>query len=75
MSLVGDNDRDMSEIEPAVRQQKKLNLIKMSPTITAHQMSETQSESQFGLVRAIYTPDKLKLTIYGPMKRKISSGP
>ena len=54
MSLVGDNDGDISEIELAVRQQKKLNLIKMPPTITAHQKSETQSESQFSLVRAIY---------------------
>ena len=32
--------------------------------------SETQSESQFGLSRAIYTPDKLNLTIYELMKRK-----
>ena len=58
--LVGDNDGDMSEIELAVRQQKKLNLIKMPPTITAHQ----KSENQFNLVRAIYTPDELNLTIY-----------
>ena len=64
MSLVGYNDGDMSEIELAVRQQKKLNLIKMSPTITVHQKSETQSESQFSMVRAIYTPDELNLTTY-----------
>ena len=67
MSLVGDNDGDISEIELAVRQQKKLNLIKMSPTITGRQLSETQSESQFSMGRAIYTLDELNLTIYGLM--------
>ena len=70
MSHVGDNDGDMTEIEHTERQQKISNFIKMSPTITAHQKSETQSECQFSLVRAIYTPEELNLTIYGLMKRK-----
>ena len=60
MSHVGDNDGDMSNIELTERQQKIGYLIKISTTITVCQMSETQSVSEFGLVRAIYTPDKLK---------------
>ncbi len=43
---VGDHDGDMSEKKLAERQQKILNLIKESPTITGRQMSETLSVSQ-----------------------------
>ena len=40
---VGDNDGDLSETKLTERQQKILNLIKDSPTISAKQMSETLS--------------------------------
>ena len=43
---VGDHDGDMSETKLTERQQKILNLIKDSPTITGRQMSETLSVSQ-----------------------------
>ncbi len=43
---VGDYDVDLSEIKLTERQQKILNLIKKSPSITAKQMSETLSVSQ-----------------------------
>ena len=43
---VGDYDGDMSETKLTERQQKMLNLIKESPTITGKQMSETLSVSQ-----------------------------
>lgn len=43
---VGDYDGDMSETKLTERQQKILNLIKESPTITGKQMSETLSVSQ-----------------------------
>ena len=43
---VGDHDGDMSETKLIERQQKILNLIKESPTITGKQMSETLSVSQ-----------------------------
>ncbi len=43
---VGDHDGDMSESKLTERQQKILNLIKESPTITGKQMSETLSVSQ-----------------------------
>ena len=43
---VGDHDGDMSETKLTERQQKILNLIKDSPTITGKQMSETLSVSQ-----------------------------
>ena len=43
---VGDNDGDMSESKLTERQEKILNLIQMSPTMTAKQMSETLSVSQ-----------------------------
>ena len=45
-SNVGDHDVDMSETKLTDRQQKILNLIKESPTITGKQMSETLSVSQ-----------------------------
>ena len=43
---VGDHDGDMSETKLTERQQKILNLIKESPTITGKKMSETLSVSQ-----------------------------
>ena len=43
---VRDHDGDMSERKLTERQQKILNLIKDSPTITGKQMSETLSVSQ-----------------------------
>ena len=43
---VGDSDGDMSETKFTERQQKILNLIKESPTITGKQMSEILSLSQ-----------------------------
>ena len=43
---VGDHDGDVSEAKLTERQQKILNLIKESPTITGKQMSETLSVSQ-----------------------------
>ena len=43
---VGDHDGDMSETKLTERQQKILNLIKESPTITGKQMAETLSVSQ-----------------------------
>jgi len=43
---VGDNVGDVSETKLTERQQKILNLIKESPTITSKQMSETLSVSQ-----------------------------
>ena len=43
---VGDHDWDVSETKLTERQQKILNLIKVSPTITGKQMSETLSVRQ-----------------------------
>ena len=43
---VGDHDGDVSETKLTERQQKILNLIKDSPTITGKQMSETLLVSQ-----------------------------
>lgn len=43
---VGDHDGDMSETKLTERQQKILNLIKESPTITGKQMAEILSVSQ-----------------------------
>ena len=45
-SSVGNYDGDMSETKLTERQQKILDLIKKSPTITGKQMSETLSVSQ-----------------------------
>ena len=45
-SNIGDHDGDMTETKLTERQQKILNLIKESPTITGKQMSETLSVSQ-----------------------------
>ena len=46
MTVVGDNVGDVSETKLSVRQQKILNLIKKSPTITGREMSEILSVSQ-----------------------------
>ena len=50
---VGDYDGDMSETKLTERQQKILNLIKESPTITGRQMSDTSSVSQRTIERDI----------------------
>ena len=62
---VGDHDGDMSETKLTERQQKILNLIKESPTITGKQMSETLSVSQRTIERDLSTLQKL-----GVLKRK-----
>ena len=55
---VGDSDGDMSETKLTERQQKILNLIKESPTITGKQMSETLSVSQRTIERDLSTLKK-----------------
>ena len=50
---VGDHDGDMSETKLTERQQKILNLIKESPSITAKQMSETLSVSRRTVERGL----------------------
>ncbi len=55
---VGDHDGDMSETKLTERQQKILNLIKESPTITGKQMSETLSVSQRTIERDLSTMQK-----------------
>ena len=55
---VGDHDGDMSETKLTERQQKILNLIKESPTITGKQMSETLSVSQRTIERDLSTLQK-----------------
>ena len=50
---VGDHDGDVSEIKLSDRQRKIVNLIIMSPTISARQMSETLSVSQRTVEREI----------------------
>ena len=75
---VGDHDGDMSESKLSERQQKILNLIKESPTITGRQMSETLSVSQRTIER-----DLSALQKKGVLKREgkdnngvwISAGP
>ena len=62
---VGDHDGDMSETKLTERQQKILNLIKDSPTITGRQMSETLSVSQRTIERDISALQKL-----GVLKRE-----
>ena len=56
---VGDHDGDLSETKLTERQQKILNLIKMSPTITGKQMSETLSVSQRTIERDLSTLQKI----------------
>jgi predicted HTH transcriptional regulator len=55
---VGDHDGDMSETKLIERQQKILNLIKESPTITGRQMSDTLSVSQHTIERDLSTMQK-----------------
>ena len=55
---VGDHDEDMSETKLTERQQRILNLIKESPTITGKQMSETLSVSQRTIERDLSTLQK-----------------
>ena len=55
---VGDHDGDMSETKLTERQQKILDLIKESPTITGKQMSETLSLSQRTIERDISSLQK-----------------
>ena len=59
MSNVGDHDGDLSETKLTERQQKILNLIKVSPTITGKQMSETLSVSQRTIERDLSTLQKI----------------
>ena len=62
---VGDHDGDVSETKLTERQQKILNLIKESPTITGRQMSETLSVSQRTIERDLSALQKL-----GVLKRE-----
>ena len=56
---VGDHDGDVSEMKLTERQQKILNLIKESPTITGRQMSETLSVSQRTIERDLSVLQKM----------------
>ena len=56
---VGDHDGDMSETKLTEYQQKILNLIKESPTITGRQMSETLSVSQRTIERDLSALQKV----------------
>jgi ATP-dependent DNA helicase RecG len=56
---VGDHDGDVSETKLSERQQKILNLIKESPTITGKQMSETLSVSQRTIERDLSALQKV----------------
>jgi len=62
---VGDHDGDVSETKLTDRQQKILNLIKESPTITGKQMSEILSVSQRTIERDLAALQKI-----GVLKRK-----
>ena len=55
---VGDHAGDVSERKLTERQQKILNLIKESPTITGKQMSETLSVSQRTIERDLSAMQK-----------------
>ena len=56
---VGDHDGDVSETKLTERQQKILNLIKESPTITGKQMSEILSVSQRTIERDLAVLQKI----------------
>ena len=56
---VGDNVGDVSETKLTERQQKILNLIKVSPTITGKQMSEILSVSQRTIERDLSAMQKM----------------
>ena len=62
---VGDHDGDVSETKLTDRQQKILNLIKESPTITGKQMSEILSVSQRTIERDLAALQKI-----GVLKRE-----
>ena len=62
---VGDHDGDMSETKLTERQQKILNLIKESPTITGRQMSDTLLVSQRTIERDLSALQKI-----GVLKRE-----
>ena len=62
---VGDHDGDVSETKLTERQQKMLNLIKESPTITGKQMSEILSVSQRTIERDLSALQKI-----GVLKRE-----
>ena len=62
---VGDNVGDVSEAKLTERQQKILNLIKESPTITGRQMPETLSVSQRTIERDLSALQKI-----GVLKRE-----
>ena len=62
---VGDHVGDVSEMKLTERQQKILNLIRESPTITGKQMSETLSVSQRTIERDLSTLQKI-----GVLKRE-----
>ena len=62
---VGGHDGDLSETKLTDRQQKILNLIKESPTITGKQMSETLSVSQRTIERDLSALQKI-----GVLKRE-----
>ena len=62
---VGDHDGDMSETKLTERQQKILDIIKESPTITGKQMSETLSVSQRTIERDLSAMQKI-----GVLKRE-----
>ena len=62
---VGDHDGDMSETKLIERQQKILNLIKESPTITGRQMSDTLLVSQRTIERDLSALQKI-----GVLKRE-----
>ena len=56
---VGDSDGDVSETKLTERQQKILDLIKESPTITGKQMSKTLSVSQRTIERDLSALQKI----------------
>ena len=56
---VGDHVGDVSETKLTKRQQKILNLIRESPTITGKQMSETLSVSQRTIERDLSAMQKI----------------
>ena len=58
---VGDHDGDVSETKLTERQQRILNLIKESPTITGKKMSETLSVSQRTIERDLSALQKLDI--------------
>ena len=62
---VGNSDGDLSETKLTERQQKILNLINESPTITGREMSKTLSVSQRTIERDLATLQKI-----GVLKRK-----